>query len=220
MTNLSDLPLSIQISKKIEDDIIYGTFPPGSKLDEQVLSTRYQASRTPIREALKLLAADGLIEIRPRRGAIVPTLDAVKLCEMFEVMAELEAMCGRLAARRITVDEKQELLKLHKLCHHYLLADDSENYYEANRLFHFAIYSTSHNQFLTEQACSLHKRLHPYRRLQLRVQNRMQNSYQEHQEILDALFDGNEQLLEQRLKAHIIIQGEKFSDFMANLEQK
>lgn len=218
MSAINDLPLSIQISKKIEDDIIYGIFPPGSKLDEQLLSTRYEASRTPIREALKLLAADGLIEIRPRRGAIVPAIDAIRLCEMFEVMAELEAMCGRLAIRRITEDEKQEILRLHELCHYYLLQNDSESYYEANRLFHFAIYTASHNQFLIEQACALHKRLHPYRRLQLRVQNRMNNSYQEHQNIIDALFDSDEQKLEQLLKAHVVIQGEKFSDFMANLE--
>ena len=93
MTSIAELPLSIQISKKLEDDIIYGFFLPGTKLDEQELCDRYGASRTPIREALKLLAAEGLVEIRPRRGAIIPTINPLTLCEMFEVMAELEAMC-------------------------------------------------------------------------------------------------------------------------------
>ncbi|AXY57659.1 GntR family transcriptional regulator [Acinetobacter chinensis] len=218
MTSIAELPLSIQISKKLEDDIIYGFFLPGTKLDEQELCERYGASRTPIREALKLLAAEGLVEIRPRRGAIIPTINSFTLCEMFEVMAELEAMCGRLAARRIQPEEKQELQRLHHLCQDYLNQNDSENYYEANRLFHFAIYQASHNSFLIEQACALHKRLHPYRRLQLRVNHRMNHSFSEHSEILDAIFSGNEQEAEALLKAHVVIQGEKFTDFMATLD--
>ena len=218
MTSIAELPLSIQTSKKLEDDIIYGFFLPGTKLDEQELCERYGASRTPIREALKLLAAEGLVEIRPRRGAIIPAINSRTLCEMFEVMAELEAMCGRLAARRIQLEEKQELQRLHQLCQDYLNQNDSENYYEANRLFHFAIYQASHNAFLIEQACTLHKRLHPYRRLQLRVNHRMNHSFSEHSEILDAIFTGNEQEAEALLKAHVVIQGEKFTDFISTLE--
>ncbi|HEX5382791.1 MAG TPA: GntR family transcriptional regulator, partial [Acinetobacter sp.] len=174
--------------------------------------------RTPIREALKLLAAEGLVEIRPRRGAIIPAINPLTLCEMFEVMAELEAMCGRLAARRIQPEEKQELQRLHLLCQDYLKQNDSENYYEANRLFHFAIYHASHNAFLIEQASTLHKRLHPYRRLQLRVNNRMNNSFSEHNAILDAIFAGDEQQAEDLLKAHVVIQGQKFTDFISTIE--
>lgn len=218
MTSIAELPLSIQISKKLEDDIIYGFFLPGTKLDEQELCERYGASRTPIREALKLLAAEGLVEIRPRRGAIIPAINSLTLCEMFEVMAELEAMCGRLAARRIQPEEKQELRRLHQLCQDYLNQNDSENYYEANRLFHFAIYQASHNAFLIEQACTLHKRLHPYRRLQLRVNHRMNHSFSEHSAILEAIFSGHEQEAEALLKAHVVIQGEKFTDFISTLE--
>lgn len=218
MTSITELPLSIQISKKLEDDIIYGFFQPGTKLDEQELCERYGASRTPIREALKLLAAEGLVEIRPRRGAIIPAINSRTLCEMFEVMAELEAMCGRLAARRIQPEEKLELKKLHQICQDYLNQNDSENYYEANRLFHFAIYQASHNAFLIEQACALHKRLHPYRRLQLRVNHRMNQSFSEHNDILEAIFSGHEQEAEALLKAHVVIQGEKFTDFIASLD--
>ena len=128
MTSIAELPLSIQISKKLEDDIIYGFFLPGTKLDEQELCERYGASRTPIREALKLLAAEGLVEIRPRRGAIIPAINSLTLCEMFEVMAELEAMCGRLAARRIQPEEKQALQRFHQVCPDYLTQNESEKY--------------------------------------------------------------------------------------------
>lgn len=217
MNTIKNLPLSIQITKKIEDDIILGRFMPGTKLDEQELCDRYDVSRTPVREALKLLAADGLVEIRPRRGAIVPTIQPIVLCEMFEVMAELEGMCGRLAARRIHLNEKEALIKLHKNCEQYLSAHDSENYYEENKNFHFAIYYASHNSFLIEQATSLHKRLHPYRRLQLRVHNRMNHSYSEHEALLNAILDGNEVLAEKLLKEHVVIQGEKFTDLISSL---
>ena len=125
---MNNLPLSIQVTKKIEDDIVFGNLPPGTKLDEQELCDRYNVSRTPVREALKLLAADGLVEIRPRRGAIVPKIEPLVLCEMFEVMAELEGMCGRLAARRIQAQEKENLIKLHHNCKQYVLAEDSESY--------------------------------------------------------------------------------------------
>jgi len=217
MSLIDDLPLFLQISKKIEDDIIYGYFPPGTKLNEAELCERYGVSRTPIREALKLLSSEGLVEIRPRRGAIVPTLNVVTLCEMFEVMAQLEGMCGRLAARRINEEEKIELLSLHNRCEEYVLEDNPENYYEANRKFHFFLYQLSHNGFLIEQASNLHNRLHPYRRLQLRVNNRMRHSFKEHQDIVNAIINNDEDLAENKLKAHVSVQGEKFTDLIATM---
>lgn len=217
MSLIEGLPLSVQVSKKIEDDIIYGRLPPGSKLDEAGLCEKYGVSRTPIREALKLLASEGLVEIRPRRGAVVPTLNIVTLFEMFEVMAYLEGMCGRLAARRINEEEKHELLQLHEECKQYLIEDNPESYYEANRQFHFFIYQLSHNSFLTEQATHLHKRLHPYRRLQLRVNHRMQHSFDEHQSIVDAIINADEDAAERLIKAHVSIQGERFTDLVATM---
>ncbi len=217
MSLIDDLPLSVQISKKIEDEIIYGRLPPGTKLDEAKLCEKYGVSRTPIREALKLLASEGLVEIRPRRGAVIPTLNIVTLFEMFEVMAYLEGMCGRLAARRINEEEKIELLALHNQCKEYLTEDNTESYYEANRRFHFFLYQLSHNSFLIEQASNLHNRLHPYRRLQLRVNNRMQHSFDEHQKIVDAITNSDEDLAESLLKEHVSVQGEKFTDLMATM---
>ncbi len=218
MNLIKELPLFLQISKKIEDDIVYGKLPPGAKLEEAELCEKYNVSRTPIREALKLLASEGLIEIRPRRGAIVPKLNLVTLCEMFEVMAELEGMCGRLAARRINETEKAELLILHRECEQYMTSGNSEDYYEANKQFHFFLYTLSRNQYLMEQAISLHNRLHPYRRLQLRVNNRMQHSFAEHEQIVNAIISADEVLAESLLKSHVTVQGEKFTDLIANLE--
>ncbi len=86
----------------IEDEIVTRQLPPGTRLDEVELAQRFAVSRTPIREALIQLASAGLVELRPRRGAIVAQISPQRLMEMFDVMAELEALCGRLAARRIT----------------------------------------------------------------------------------------------------------------------
>lgn len=217
MSLIDDLPLSVQVSKKIQDEIVYGHLAPGTKLDEAKLCEKYGVSRTPIREALKLLASEGLVEIRPRRGAIVPALNIVTLFEMFEVMAYLEGMCGRLAARRINEEEKVELLSLHNQCEQYLMDQNTESYYEANRKFHFFLYQLSHNSFLIEQASNLHNRLHPYRRLQLRVNNRMQHSFEEHQRIVDAVISADEDLAERLIKSHVSVQGERFTDLVATM---
>src|SRR5437016_10839463 len=87
-----------ELRERIEEKIATGELRPGSRLDENELAAEFDVSRTPIREALIQLASVGIVQIRPRRGAIVPELSPHRLVEMFEVMAELEAMCGRLAA--------------------------------------------------------------------------------------------------------------------------
>ena len=92
---------AIQIKQALEQEIVVGQLPPGKRLDEVQLAERFQVSRTPIREALQLLAANGLVQRFPRRGAFVTEIGIDSLIEMFEVMAELEGMCGRLAARRM-----------------------------------------------------------------------------------------------------------------------
>lgn len=204
----------------LEEDIAGGVYPPGTRLDEASLARRFAVSRTPIREALIELAASGLIEIRPRRGAFVREIGIPRLIEMFEVMAELEAMCGRLAARRMTPDEHARLVAAHEACARASESGDPSAYFEANGQFHEAIYSGSGNEFLAEQARALQSRLKPYRRLQLHVRNRVGNSFQEHEAIVAAILDGDDTRAEAALRAHILIQGERFNDFVASLRPR
>lgn len=208
---------SESLSELIEEQIATGARQPGSRLDEQELAAEFGVSRTPIREALIQLAAVGLVEMRPRRGAIVADIGPARLCEMFEVMAELEAMCARLAARRIDDAEQKELLKAHKACEAARDAQDPDEYYRLNEVFHQCIYTASHNGFLAEQADALHRRLRPYRRLQLRVRNRMQTSYSEHQAIVDAILAGDGDQAAETLRRHVTVQGERFADLVASL---
>lgn len=213
-----NLRRSERLGELIEEQIATGLLRPGMRLDEQELAAEFGVSRTPIREALIQLASAGLVEIRPRRGAIVKELGPHRLCEMFEVMAELEAMCARLAARRITAPEIESLNKAHQACEAAHDANDADAYYWLNEAFHRAIYTASHNTFLAEQAIALHRQLRPYRRLQLRVRNRIRVSYSEHQGVVDAILAGDAELAAERVRAHVVVQGERFGDLVASLQ--
>lgn len=203
----------------IEDLIATGNLRPGDHLDETVLATRFSVSRTPIREALIQLASMGLVVLRPRRGAVVAEVAPEQLVEMFEVMAELEAMCGRLAARRMSPDDHAALQSAHEACRDACLAGDADAYYYKNEQFHDAIYAGSHNTFLAEQARALHRRLRPYRRLQLRVRNRLPTSFGEHDDVVNAIRAGDSDLTANLLRQHVLVQGQRFADLIASLPQ-
>jgi len=205
------------LRETIEDKIATGAFPPGMHLDETELAQKFGVSRTPLREALIQLASMGIVLIRPRRGALVADVSPHRLLEMFELMAELEAMCVRLAARRMSEADEEELLKAHRACEAACLAGDPDDYYHKNERFHSAIYAAAHNGFLAEQASTLQKRLTPYRRLQLRVRNRMAASFNEHTGIVEALQQGDADLAAMRVRQHIWVQGERFADLLATL---
>ena len=210
---------SEELRETIEEMIAVGTLAPGQHLDETELAARFKVSRTPIRETLIQLASMGLVVIRPRRGAVVAELGPQQLVEMFEVMSELEATCARLAARRMTPLEQQALLGAHQACKSASAARDPDDYYYKNEVFHYAIYTGSHNQFLIEQARSLSRRLRPYRRLQLRVRDRLPTSFAEHDGLVQAIVNGDGELAAQRARDHVMIQGQRFADLMASLSQ-
>lgn len=205
------------IREQLEQAILLGEFPHGSHLDESQLAERFKVSRTPIREALKQLVAYGLLEHRPNRGVFVRTPSVHELLEMFEVMAELEALCGKLAARRASRDDMQSLKELADECEEAMQSGDSDLYYHANERLHNEIYRLSGNRYLEQQATALHRRLQPYRRLQLRVPYRMRQSMSEHRIIVDAVCDGDAQRAADAIRSHIAIQGEKFNDLVADL---
>jgi DNA-binding GntR family transcriptional regulator len=206
-----------RLREAIEDEIVTGRLAPGTRLEEPTLATKFGVSRTPIREALLHLAAAGLVEIRPRRGAIVSAPDTRRLVEMFECMAELEAACGRLAARRCTEADATALRKAHAVCGAAAATGDSEAYYFENAAFHAAIYRASHNAFLADQSLALHRRLAPYRRMQLRARNRIAQSLAEHAQAVEAILRGDGEAAAAVLRDHVVIQGERFADVVLSL---
>lgn len=206
-----------QLRHLLEEEILTGKLTPGERLEEIALAERMGVSRTPIREALLQLAASGLVESRPRRGAVVAEIGPKRLIEMFDVMAELEAMCARLAARRAMVDEIALIRAAHEGCRN--VGSGSDAYFYENESFHDAIRQASHNGFLLEQAQALHKRLRPYRRHQLKARNRVENSFAEHGAILEAIEQGEDELASERMRAHISIQGEQVTNLLTLFEQ-
>lgn len=206
--------------EQLEDDVATGRLAPGARLDEASLAARFGVSRTPVREMLRQLAAQGLVELRPYRGAIVSSPDPKSLMEMFEVMAELEAMCGRLTARRLTDEGEKELVRALQACEQAAKSEDPDAYYYENERFHRVIYTSSGNAFLADQALLLHKRLAPFRRLQLRVRNRLHVSQSEHEGIVAAIVSGNPDQAADALRAHVVVQGERFTDLIASLNYK
>lgn len=207
-----------RLKDSLEDDIINGRRVPGERLDPEALGKEYQVSRTPVREAIQQLVASGLVTVSPKKGTFVARIGIDQLIEMFEVMAELEGMCGRLATRRITPGELAALHQALERCEAASAGGDPDEYYYENEVFHHGIYAASHNAFLAEEARQLKLRLKPYRRLQLQVRHRMSNSLSEHREIIAAIEAGDAARAEQALRDHVLIQGERFSDLIASVK--
>lgn len=207
------------IRETLERHIVEGEFADGDRLDEVKLSSRFGVSRTPLREALRMLAGSGLVELIPRRGAFVRHPSIIELVEMFEVMAELEAMCARHAARRISPGALAELSVTARACEQAMQNQDPDTYYHRNEDFHQLIYKASGNSFLATEASRLQKRLRPFRRMQLRARGRMQQSMKEHATILHAIETGDADAAATALRSHVAVQGERFHDLLSHYEQ-
>lgn len=201
----------------LERDILAGDLPPGERLDETGLAARFGVSRTPVREALLQLASSGLVEMRPRLGAVVAAMTVQQLLQMFEVMAEMEALCARLAARRMTPAERSALGSLHGSSATPAESGDVDGYYEVNRSFHESIYAGAHNAYLEEQTRSLRNRLSSYRRFQLNHPGRIDRSLAEHGDVVAAIVEGDADRAADAMRAHVAIQGDTFTDLVAAL---
>ncbi|MCH9808004.1 MAG: GntR family transcriptional regulator [Alphaproteobacteria bacterium] len=214
MPNRTDKRASL-LAKALEEEIATGRLEPGTRLEEVGLAERFGVSRTPIREALLLLTASGLVDLRPRRGAVVASLSIERLLEMFEVMAEIEATCARLAAIRMTDTEREALQRQHHECGQVSTSGDSDRYYEENAKFHAMIYAGAHNSFLTEEVQRLRRRLQPYRRLQLRLEGRIEASFSEHTDVTNAIVGGDGDAAADCMRKHVAIQGDRFGTWLS-----
>lgn len=208
-----------KIRESLEHGIIEGLFSEGERLDEVRLAASYGVSRTPFREALQMLAGSGLVTLIPRRGAYVRHPGIVELIEMFEVMTELEALCGRLASRRVSSGELVPLTLAVQACQKACDLEDTPAYYYENEKFHQLIYQASGNSFLAAEAEKLQKRLRPFRRFQLLTPGRMVESMKEHRVILEALGKGDEPGTVEAIRTHVSLQGQRFNDLLASYEK-
>jgi DNA-binding GntR family transcriptional regulator len=188
----SDNPtLAEKLATAIADGILSGALKPGLRLDEAGLALHHGVSRTPVREALRQLTASGLIDMRPRKGAIVSKATPEQIESLFVAMAEMEATCARLAAICMTPIERRRLQARHEAMTTLAEGGRTEAYSDANVAFHSAIYAGAHNAPLAEFALGLRRRVGPFRRAQFRVSGRLKRSNEEHDAVVRAILVGD-----------------------------
>ena len=202
------------VREQLEDDIVEGRLLPGAQLHADDIAATFGMSRTPVREALQQLEASGLVEVFPKRGTYVAALGITTMMEMFEVMAELEAMCASLAAKRSTAAMHTELAQAVAMCEHEAKHGDANSYYRSNEVFHHLLYQASANQYLQQQTLQLKNRLKPYRRMQLQISKRIEQSLAEHRDLFNAVTAGDAQMAADAARGHVMVQGQRFTDLV------
>jgi DNA-binding GntR family transcriptional regulator len=192
-----------ELRLQLADEIVRGALPPGAPLDETDIARRFNVSRTPVREALRQLAASGLVETRAHRGAVVarPTLE--RLTGMFEAMAELEAICAGLAAERMPPVERHRLEAVHEELRVLSHAGNPDRFHEVNERFHNTIYAGSQNTYIAEMTLATRVRVQPFRRAQFRNLGRLAKSHAEHDRVVVAIMRGDKVGAELAMRAHI-----------------
>ena len=193
-----------ELRLRLSDDIVRGQLAPGAALDETELARRFSVSRTPVREAIRMLAASGLVEVRAHRAAVVARPTHEHLIGMFEVMAELESLCAGYAADRMRGAERRALEDAHEKLRVLIQRGDPQRYYEVNEAFHAAIYAGAHNSYLAELTLATRGRVQPFRRAQVRNLGRLAKSHAEHDRVVQAILRGERVLAAQNMYAHII----------------
>jgi DNA-binding GntR family transcriptional regulator len=196
--------LSVSIAMQLEEAIIAGEIEAGTHLDEASIAEKFEVSRTPVREALHLLAARCLAVRMPYRGTIVSEISPEKISELFEAMGEIEATCGRFAAERMRIEERAELVRLHEEMGELAVTDDLLGYEAANTRFHQLIYNGAHNAEFRAIADAMRLKLAPFRSRQLIDHERARRSHQEHTQIVDAILNRDGGAATKALRRHLV----------------
>lgn len=181
------MKISDQIRLRIESAIATGELEPGDAIDDAALASQHKVSRTPVREALLQLQAQGILSSTPRGGYIVAKMNLQQLLSLWELLAELEGVAVRLACERMTNEEIKALVKQHRSSQKLAKADDMEGWQEANLKFHEIIYEGARNPFLRQEVMRIRSRTGAYRRHAFGALGRITASYAQHEKILDAL---------------------------------
>jgi len=180
-------PLHEEAADRIRDLIVQGLLAPGTRLNERLLTAQLGLSRTPLREAFKVLATEGLVELLPNRGAIVSQMDPERLAETLSVMGALEALAGELACLNATEAQLNEIRALHyeMLAHH--ARGDLAGYFKFNQAIHLKLVKYSGNAVLFNTYRQMNGNVRRARYMANLSQERWDAAVREHDEILAAL---------------------------------
>jgi DNA-binding GntR family transcriptional regulator len=197
-----------EVTDRLRDMIVEGKLAAGERVNEAVLCEEFGVSRTPLREALKVLASEGLVNLLPRRGARVASLDAREICEVFEVLSSLEGTAAELAAGRMTATDLARLRQLQERIQQHHQARRRHEYFRQNHALHQAIVALSGNMVLEETHARLLARVRRARYMAILSEERWEESVREHAEILAALETGNARLAGTLMHRHVARTGE------------
>lgn len=201
-----------QVASQLRDLIIEGVLEPGSRIDETALVHRLGVSRTPFREALRTLAAEGLVVIRPSKGTVVRKLEHEEVHSMLEVLAEIERLGGRLACERATPAEIKELLNIHDRMMTLYEARDRLPYYKLNQLFHSRVAEVSRNATLIEVQTNIQSRLKRIRFVGNQKPEDWANAVSDHEDMAAALRAGDGARLGDLLAVHLMRTWDRVKD--------
>ncbi|RLJ68344.1 GntR family transcriptional regulator [Sulfurisoma sediminicola] len=205
-TALNRSSLSQQAVEELRRRIAGNDLAPGQRLDEAALAGDLGISRTPLREALKVLSAEGLVEIRPRRGCYVAEIVPADLEEIFPIMALLEGEVAREAALRVSAADLKRLDQLHASLERHAADGDVDRYYEVNYVFHDALQGIAGNRWLQHVIGDLRKLLKLSRHRSLRLEGRLEESLGEHRALMQALHQRDGDGAERIMKGHLLAQ--------------
>ncbi|GAA0521133.1 GntR family transcriptional regulator [Pigmentiphaga sp. GD03639] len=195
--------LSQTVADQLAEEIVRGRFQPGERLDEQSIATRFNVSRSPVRDALRQLASTRLVEYLPRRGFSVAVMAESDLDGLFEASGEVEALCAKLCALRAAPSDRKRIEFIHQQATDAVARGDSQAYAALNEEFHALIYAGARNKTLQEIALGLRQRLAPFRAQGFFVaENRLQHSHVEHEALVKALLEHDGEAAAQAMHSH------------------
>jgi DNA-binding GntR family transcriptional regulator len=196
------------VASRLRSAIFDGQLVPGNFIDEAALCIQWSISRTPLREALKVLTAEGLVRHEPRRGCFVNEVTEQDLDEIFPVIALLEGRCAFEATRHASEADVRVLSQWHERLASHAEAGRINDYYEANYAIHEAIIQLANNKWLAQAIADLRKILKLARLQQLHAPGRLTQSLTEHMAVFDALKARNAEAAEQAMRHHLLQQRE------------
>ena len=201
---ISRLALHDQVAARLRTMLVEGQIAPGAKLNERELCEQLRVSRTPLREAIKLLAAEGLVDLLPNRGAVAVKLTEADVLNTFEVLAMLEGMSGELAAQRISDGELAEVRALHYEMMACFARRDLSGYYRINARIHAAINDAAKNPVLTSTYRSINARVQSLRFRTNQNDAKWKSAVAEHERMLEALTARDAAALRKVLVEHLL----------------
>lgn len=193
-----------QVAGRIRAAIVEGRLPPNERLNERVLCERYGISRTPLREALKVLASEGLVVLHPNRGASVPALTIGDLEATVAVMAHIEVLVGETVVRTITEEGIESIRRLHDRMAYYKAHGELPKYFQMNQSIHAKLVEQTGNPVLESVYASLNTRMLRFRYLANLKDHRWKQAMQEHEFILEALVARDGTRLGRLLHDHLL----------------